>query len=63
MTGLYLALGLMLPTYPQLTDDDVRHVCHAIGEIGAAALRRRRAAAARRVAADESAGPRRRRAA
>jgi hypothetical protein len=50
----------MLPTYPQLTDDDVRHVCHAIGEIGAAALRRRRAAAARRVAADAAtARPRR----
>ena len=52
------SLGLMLPTYPQLTDNDVRHVCHSIGAIGAAALRRRRAAAARRVAADDAAAAR-----
>jgi perosamine synthetase len=40
------SLGLMLPTYPQLTDDDVRRVCAAIREIGAARLRRRRVTSA-----------------
>jgi perosamine synthetase len=45
------SLGLMLPTYPQMTDDDVRHVCHAIRDIGEASLRRRRQAATKRVAA------------
>ena len=54
------ALGLMLPTYPQLTDEDVGFICGAIREIGAAALRRRRSTAARRIATDAAtARPRR----
>lgn len=44
------SLGLMLPTYPQMTDDDVRHVCSCIREIGETHLRRRRQVAAKRVA-------------
>lgn len=44
------SLGLMLPTYPQMTDADVAFVGETIGEIGAAGLRRRAAAARRLVA-------------
>jgi len=41
--------GLMLPTYPQMTDDDVRHICQAIREIGESLLRRRSRAATSRT--------------
>lgn len=47
------SLGLMLPTYPQLTDDDVRHVCAVIREIGGAGLHRRWARAGEAAPARE----------
>lgn len=64
VTDQLAALGLMLPTYTQLTDDDVRHVCRTIRELGAARLRRRRMNATRRLATgDRPAGGTTRRAA
>lgn len=39
------ALGIMLPTYSLMTDDDVHHVCETIREIGLSHLRRRSATA------------------
>ncbi len=44
------ATGIMLPTYPQMTDDDVRFICAAIRDISEANLSRRRRAAIKRVA-------------
>lgn len=46
------ALGLMLPTFSLLSDDDVRRVCREIGAIGREKLGRRRSAAMAMVAAD-----------
>lgn len=42
-------LGLMLPTYPQLTDDEIAFICQNIREIGASRMRSRRAAARSRI--------------
>jgi len=42
----------MLPTYPQLADEDVVRICRAIHGIGREALGRRRAAAMPMVAAE-----------
>ena len=52
------SLGLMLPTFPQLSDDDVRRVCREIGTIGREKLGRRRSVAMATVA-NEGIVPRR----
>jgi perosamine synthetase len=46
------ALGLMLPTFSQLSDDDVRRVCREIRTIGREKLGRRRSVAMAAVAAE-----------
>ncbi len=50
VTDMLADLGLMLPTYPQLTDDDVVFICQSIREISAARIRSRRAVARARIA-------------
>jgi perosamine synthetase len=46
--------GLMLPTYPQLADQDVEYICEAIRAIGAAGTRSRQAIARSRLAVGQS---------
>jgi perosamine synthetase len=43
------ALGIMLPTYPQLTDADVLRICSSIRDIGRSHLNRRIAAQVHRI--------------
>jgi perosamine synthetase len=50
VTDRLAELGLMLPTYPQLTDDEVSFICQSIREIGASRMRSRRAAARAKLA-------------
>ncbi len=45
VTDRLAELGLMLPTYPQLMDDEVSFICQSIREIIASRLRSRRTAA------------------
>jgi perosamine synthetase len=45
-------LGLMLPTYPKLSDDDVVFICESIRDIGAERMRSRRAVARARIAVE-----------
>lgn len=44
VTDTLAELGLMLPTYPQLTDDEIRFICESIREIGPSRMRSRSAA-------------------
>lgn len=47
------SLGLMLPTYPQMADDDVRFICEAIRDIGARRMQTRRSVAMARIASPD----------